>query len=157
MTKHGWLFMNTNFIANDPSKHNSTNSKTINIFLFNPEICRTLCFLSKTCQFFFITGMDSLITKRKIVDLSIQSIFFPYYQLNVFWNISETQWIWMVLFQTQAAIGGVLQACNVIEKETLWHRCFPVNFVKLLRTPFYRTPPGDCFCFRIFCFELIDF
>ena len=23
----------------------------------------------------------------------------------------------------------------------LWHRCFPVNFAKLPRTPFYRTPP----------------
>ena len=29
-------------------------------------------------------------------------------------------------------------------KKRLWHRCFPVNFVKLLRTPFfYRTPPAD--------------
>ena len=23
----------------------------------------------------------------------------------------------------------------------LWHRCFPVNFAKFLRTPFYRIPP----------------
>ena len=23
-------------------------------------------------------------------------------------------------------------------KKRLWHRCFPVNFVKFLRTPFYR-------------------
>ena len=27
------------------------------------------------------------------------------------------------------------QACNFI-KERLWHRCFPVNFAKFLRTPF---------------------
>ena len=27
-------------------------------------------------------------------------------------------------------------------KKKLWHRCFPVNFAKFLRTPFfYRTPP----------------
>ena len=26
-------------------------------------------------------------------------------------------------------------------KKSLWHRCFPVNFTKLLRTFFYRTPP----------------
>ena len=27
-------------------------------------------------------------------------------------------------------------------KQSLWHRCFPVNFAKtFLRTPFYRTPP----------------
>ena len=30
--------------------------------------------------------------------------------------------------------------CNFIKKK-LWHRCFPVNFMKFLRTPlFYRTP-----------------
>ena len=31
--------------------------------------------------------------------------------------------------------------------KSLWHRCFPVNFAKLLRTPsFYRTPPvAACF------------
>ena len=28
-------------------------------------------------------------------------------------------------------------------KKRLWHRCFPVNFVKL--RVFYRTPPDDCF------------
>ena len=30
-------------------------------------------------------------------------------------------------------------------KKRLWHRCFSVNFVKFLRTSFYRTPPDDCF------------
>ena len=29
-------------------------------------------------------------------------------------------------------------ATNLLKKR-LWHRCFPVNFVKFLRTP------GDCF------------
>ena len=32
-------------------------------------------------------------------------------------------------------------------KKRLWHRCFPVNFVKFLRTPFCRTPLDDCFYF----------
>ena len=27
----------------------------------------------------------------------------------------------------------------------LWRKCFPVNFVKFLRTLFYRTPLDDCF------------
>ena len=31
-------------------------------------------------------------------------------------------------------------------KKSLWHRCFPVNFTKFLRTLFYRRPPDDCFC-----------
>ena len=26
----------------------------------------------------------------------------------------------------------------------LWHRCFPVNFTKYLRTHFYKRPPGKC-------------
>ena len=31
-------------------------------------------------------------------------------------------------------------------KKRLWHGCFPVNFVELLRTPFFkRTPLDDCF------------
>ena len=30
-------------------------------------------------------------------------------------------------------------------KRRLWYRSFPVNFAKFLGTPFYRTPPGDCF------------
>ena len=33
-----------------------------------------------------------------------------------------------------------------ILKKRPWHRCFPVNFSKYLRTPFYRTTLGDCFC-----------
>ena len=31
-------------------------------------------------------------------------------------------------------------------KKRFWYRCFPVNFAKFLRTPYYRTPPDDCFC-----------
>ena len=31
-------------------------------------------------------------------------------------------------------------------KKRLYHRCFPVNFAKFFRTPFYRTPLGDYFC-----------
>ena len=27
-------------------------------------------------------------------------------------------------------------------KKRLWHWCFPLNFAKFLRTPFYRTPPS---------------
>ena len=28
----------------------------------------------------------------------------------------------------------------ILLKRRLWQSCFPVNFVKFLRTPFYRTP-----------------
>ena len=30
-------------------------------------------------------------------------------------------------------------------KKRLWHKCFPMNFAKFLRTPFHRTPLNDCF------------
>ena len=40
------------------------------------------------------------------------------------------------------------QSCSTatLLKKRLWHWRFPVNFAKFLRTNFYRTPPGDCFC-----------
>ena len=30
-------------------------------------------------------------------------------------------------------------------KKRLWHRCFPVNFVKFLRIPFWKNSSGGCF------------
>ena len=39
-----------------------------------------------------------------------------------------------------------LQAPVALLKERLLNRCLPMNFVKFLQTPFYITPPGDCFC-----------
>ena len=33
---------------------------------------------------------------------------------------------------------------NLLNKR-LWHRCFSMSFAKTLLTPFYRSPPGDCF------------
>ena len=37
---------------------------------------------------------------------------------------------------TRASFLIKLQVCNFIRKR-LWHRCFPVNFVRFLRTPFF--------------------
>ena len=31
-------------------------------------------------------------------------------------------------------------------KRRVWHRCFPVNFTKFLRTPFLQNISGGCFC-----------
>ena len=38
----------------------------------------------------------------------------------------------------------LLRACNFVKKGP-WHRCFPMNFAKFLRTPFHRTSLNDCF------------
>ena len=38
-----------------------------------------------------------------------------------------------------------------LSKKRPWHSCFPVNFAKFSRTPFYRTPLDDCFCRFFVC------
>ena len=45
-----------------------------------------------------------------------------------------------------------LKPATLLQKR-LWHRCFPVNFAKFLRTFFYRTPLGDCF-YRLFSLQI---
>ena len=41
-----------------------------------------------------------------------------------------------------------LQACNDIKKR-LWHRCFPVNFAKFLRTSFSQNTSGRLLLCRV--------
>ena len=41
-------------------------------------------------------------------------------------------------------IAGLRPA--ILLKERLWHKCFPVNFAKFLRTPFLQNTSGNCFC-----------
>ena len=38
-------------------------------------------------------------------------------------------------------VAGLRRFEKTLLKKRLWHRCFHVNFTKLLRTPFYETPP----------------
>ena len=40
----------------------------------------------------------------------------------------------------------VAGAANLLKKR-LWHRCFPMNFAKFLRTPFLQNTSGGCFCY----------
>ena len=40
------------------------------------------------------------------------------------------------LMEETCAKASFSQACNFIKKKRPWHKCFPVNFVKFLRTPF---------------------
>ena len=40
------------------------------------------------------------------------------------------------------------KACNFIKKR-LWHRCFPVNFVKFLKTPFLQNTSGWLLLFTV--------
>ena len=44
-------------------------------------------------------------------------------------------------------------------KKSLWHRCFPVNFAKFLRTPFLQNTPGRLLLnrtdFVFFCYSFL--
>ena len=58
----------------------------------------------------------------------------------------------IVRFQKQPPQLFCNKRCAILLKKRLWHRCFPVNFAKFLRTPFLqnRTRPHDYF-FTWFC------
>ena len=44
-------------------------------------------------------------------------------------------------------VTGLKPRASLLFKERFWHRCFPVNFAKFIRTSFFnRTPLGDYFC-----------
>ena len=45
-----------------------------------------------------------------------------------------TYWIWEAVTRRCSVKKGLRPATSL--KERLWHRCFPVNFAKFLRTPF---------------------
>ena len=59
---------------------------------------------------------------------------------------------WRIVWVCLTILPGTLL------KKRLWHRFFPVNFAKFLRTPFLQNTFGDCFCqchemswFTFFC------
>ena len=47
---------------------------------------------------------------------------------------------WLLFFKK---VAGIRPA--TLLKKRLWHRCFPVNFAKFLRTPFSQNTSGGCF------------
>ena len=48
---------------------------------------------------------------------------------------------------------------STLLKKKTWHRCFPVNFAKFLRTSFLQNTSGGCFCcyflFTYFMYSLL--
>ena len=56
-----------------------------------------------------------------------------------------TQFTGKHLYQSVASLRPA-----TLLKKRLWHRCFPVNFAKFLRTPFFQNTSGGCFCNRFF-------
>ena len=52
---------------------------------------------------------------------------------------------------------GVLRRPSTLLKKRLWHRCFPVNFAKFLRTPFSQNTVGRLLLEPFFLFKSIFF
>ena len=50
-----------------------------------------------------------------------------------------------ILFFHKVASPGRSPSSSPLLKKRLWHRCFPVNFLKFLRAPFLLTSSGGCF------------
>ena len=121
-------------------------------------------FLSVTSEYKFTSYCLTIFVRNILVFNSIFNL--TIYPGRVFVIIRQSlmrnkiRWIilifllktWSISFVSrflneEAAIqrcSGYLQACNFL-KEKLWHRCFPVNFAKLLRTPFSWNISGGCF------------
>ena len=60
--------------------------------------------------------------------------------LEISWNSQQNT------FARVSFLIKLQQASNFIEKR-LWHRCFPVNFMKFLRTPFLQNTSGRLLLF----------
>ena len=63
---------------------------------------------------------------------------------KVFWKNSQ-KWQENIRFRASCLIKLKASCLKFFLKKRLRHRYFPVNFTKVLRTLFYRTPSGDCF------------
>ena len=50
--------------------------------------------------------------------------------------------LWQSLFFNKVA---GLKSATLLKKKSFWHRCFPVNFAKFLRTAVLQDTSGGCF------------
>ena len=92
------------------------------------------------CQFIFLM----ILISRHFKELVIETVALTYSAKKVFLEISQNP-----QENTCARVSVIIKFEGLrpatLLKKRLWRRCFPVNFVKFLRTPFYRTPLEDCF------------
>ena len=68
---------------------------------------------------------------------------------NVNWNVKETFFIFGCIWLNKiVTFRSSHQRCSsaTLLKKRPWHRCFPANFVKFLKTPFLQNNSGGCFC-----------
>ena len=58
---------------------------------------------------------------------------------------------------SQNSQENICAKVSFILKRRLWHRCFPVNFAKVLRTPFLQNTSGQLLLFIQMCKDLLSF
>ena len=61
------------------------------------------------------------------------------------------KWPWNCL--SWNALKEKFHSVSFSLKKRSWQRCFSVNFVKFLRTPFFWNTSGGCFC--ILCYKIL--
>ena len=98
------------------------------------------CFMSNKCFLILLNFVRYLFSIRTILLLmrNIQNECSEratrgVLQENVFMEVPQNSPVQRLFFN------------KVLSKKGLWYRCFPGNFVKFLRTTFYRTHLNDCF------------
>ena len=94
-----------------------------------------------------VRGNCNLLSKVKFHELALISPLSQDKGLRFSQQITEaaTRWVlWKKVF------------LEISQNSRLWHRCFPVNFVKFQRTSFYRTPLDYCFLNYFFKKKLVS-
>ena len=87
------------------------------------------CWFNRYLYIFIYLDYDRDIYKSSYWRCLTKKVF-----LKILQNSQEKHLCQSLFFNKVAGLSP--SACNFIEKET-WHRCFPVNFPKFLRTPFF--------------------
>ena len=80
----------------------------------------------------------------KLESISLEAVTRRCFVKEVFFEISQNSQentCARASFSIKLQASGFIFKKTILLKNSLWHRCFPLNFVKFLGTPSYRTPP----------------
>ena len=118
---------------------------------FSQEKCklmgnRDFILVTKQHFLFFVNNLDSLMRQRSIItSRSNRPEVFCKKVVRNFAKFTGKHLCQSPIFNKVAGLRP-----PTLLKKILWHRCFPVNFAKFLRTPFLQNTYGDCFCTSIY-------
>ena len=115
-----------------------------------------LVFLPSTFKDFFNGKFSKLFYSRKVwvfqivlgISNELDSLWLmsafkgPFFELNSVQKQPRGEWCSI----KKRILKNFIKFTGKHLRQRLWHRCFPVNFVKFLRAFFYRTPLDYFFC-----------